>query len=210
MEVWKSRIFKTYFIVVTFNLNIFLFINHSTRSLSHLLFFLLGNILVSSFLNSMNQQLFYCFAFIFRYELCTHLDQENIFIISLMAFFKRWVFLWNLLVSSGLQDSSNYSIRSLQCCGQYRLDSSFDFQFFQSSFTTLCEMVLNAPTTIGIIVNQMFPIFFLKNSKYLSLSFIFTQQSTGMIKPTRGRVICLLLITTRSKNLDGIANLVVS
>ena len=37
-------------------------------------------------------------------------------------------------VSSGVQDSSEYSDRSQQCCNLDDLDSSSDFQFYQSSF----------------------------------------------------------------------------
>ena len=37
-------------------------------------------------------------------------------------------------VSSGLQDSSQYSGWSQQCCSLVKLDSSLDFQYFQSPF----------------------------------------------------------------------------
>ena len=37
-------------------------------------------------------------------------------------------------ISTALQDSSQYSDRSQQCCSLDGLDSSSDFQLFQSSF----------------------------------------------------------------------------
>ena len=49
------------------------------------------------------------------------------------------VFQWSLRnkVSSGLQDSSQYSGRSQQCCSMNGLDSFSDFQLFQPSFSSL-------------------------------------------------------------------------
>ena len=93
-----------------------------------------------------------------------------------------------LQVSSGLQDSSQYSGRPQQCCSLDGLDSPSDFQLFQSPFQAF-DTVPGVPITIGITVTLVLYSFlsFLARSKYLSFfstSLIFTLWSTETTKST--------------------------
>ena len=85
----------------------------------------------------------------------------------------------------------------LQCCNLESIDSSPDFQFFQSLSDTL-GTVPSASTTTGNTVTVILHIFFnpLARSRYLSfflLSFSFTLWSAGMAKSTRQQVLFFFL-----------------
>ena len=100
-------------------------------------------------------------------------------------------------VSSSLQDSSQYSSRSEQCCHLDGLQSTSYFQFFQSCYQCFGECT-KCMITIGIPIIFMLYSFFssLARSSYLSLfspSFSFIQWSTGTAKSTIRQVLCILL-----------------
>ena len=108
-------------------------------------------------------------------------------------------------VSSGLQDSSQYSGWSQQCFSLDDLDSLSDFQFLQSLSKPL-GTISSIPT---ITVILMFHSFFssLARSKYLSIfpfSFIFTLLSVWMVKFIQWQILFFLLIIARSAHLVGI------
>ena len=106
-------------------------------------------------------------------------------------------------VSSGVQDSSNYSDRSQQRCS---LDS---FDFSSNPLFNILGIVPSALTPTGYIVTCMFHRFFSSHaqSKYLSinlLSFIFTLWPAGTTKSTSLLVFFFsLLIITMSNLLVG-------
>ena len=60
-------------------------------------------------------------------------------------------------ISSGLQDSPEYSSRTLQCCGLDDLDSSSDFQFLQSPFLTVKNRYKHTVTAHTLPMSECWP-----------------------------------------------------
>ena len=109
-------------------------------------------------------------------------------------------------ISSGLQDSSQYSSRSHQCCSEEYLDSSSDFQF-SSLFSCPSKTITSSPTTIGITVTLYSTVSFysLTRSKYLSFRFIlFSFCGPPEQQNPRADKFFFLFINTRSDILAGI------
>ena len=83
-------------------------------------------------------------------------------------------------VSTGLQDSSQYSGQPQHCCSFNNLGLSSDFYLLQiSTSSSFLGIVPSAPITIGIIVTFMFQSLFsfLARSKYLFLFSLFSNPS---------------------------------
>ena len=72
-------------------------------------------------------------------------------------------------VSSGIQDSSQYSSQSQQCCSLDSLASFSDIQFQQSFYRNLC-----GPVTVGITITFMYHSFFLFSGKVQVLVYLLT------------------------------------
>ena len=113
-------------------------------------------------------------------------------------------------VSSSLQDSSQDSSHSQQCCRLDSLYPSANFQVLQA-FNNFFVIVPKAPITIGTIVTFMFHSFFnslarLRYLSFFSLSFRFILWSAGTAKSTILQILffCFLLIIMRSGLLAGI------